>query len=97
MAGLLRISPTPVREALRRLEQDRLIERLGPRSVRIANYDDGEIADISAIENVLRALAARLAATRATDVQLAAMQAALDAADAERKRLPQIGAVRGRG
>ncbi len=39
LADMLNISPTPVREALRRLEQDRLIERVGPRSVRIAQFD----------------------------------------------------------
>jgi DNA-binding GntR family transcriptional regulator len=84
LAELLNISPTPVREAMRRLEQDRLVERRGPRSVRIAHVDDDEIADISTIETTLRALAARLAASRATESQLERMAAALDAADAVR-------------
>jgi DNA-binding GntR family transcriptional regulator len=83
LAELLNISPTPVREAMRRLEQDRLVERRGPRSVRIADFDDAEIADIATIETTLRALAARLAASRATEDQLRRMAAALDAADAE--------------
>jgi DNA-binding GntR family transcriptional regulator len=82
LAELLNISPTPVREAMRRLEQDRLVERHGPRSVRIAHFDDAEIADISTIESTLRALAARFAASRATESQLQRMSAALDAADA---------------
>jgi DNA-binding GntR family transcriptional regulator len=87
LAKLLNISATPVREAMRRLEQDRLVERHGPRSVRIADFDDAEIADIATIETTLRALAARLAASRATESQLRRMAAALDAADAERDLL----------
>src|SRR4030088_782626 len=62
LAEMLNISPTPVREAMRRLEQDRLIERQGPRSVTVAAFDDDEKADIATVESTLRALAARLAA-----------------------------------
>lgn len=87
LADLLNISPTPVREAMRRLEQDRLVERQGPRSVRIANFDDAEIADIATIETTLRGLATRMAATRATKDELDRMSAALDAADIERNAL----------
>jgi DNA-binding GntR family transcriptional regulator len=87
LAEMLNISPTPVREAMRRLEQDRLIERHGPRSVSIASFDDGEIADIATIETTLRALAARLAASRATETERQRMAAALEAADAERNAL----------
>jgi DNA-binding GntR family transcriptional regulator len=84
---MLNISPTPVREAVRRLEQDRLIERQGPRSVTIAAFDDAEIADIATIETTLRALAARLAAARATLAEQQRMAAALDGASAERAAL----------
>jgi DNA-binding GntR family transcriptional regulator len=81
LAESLNISPTPVREALRRLEQDRLVERLGPRSVRIAKLDDTELREITLIEDALRALSARLAAEKATQAQLDEMQALLDNAD----------------
>jgi DNA-binding GntR family transcriptional regulator len=87
LADMLNISPTPVREAMRRLEQDRLIERHGPRSVTVAAFDDDEKADIATIETTLRALAARLAATRATESELQQMSDALDAADEERDAL----------
>jgi DNA-binding GntR family transcriptional regulator len=93
LAELLNISPTPVREAMRRLEQDRLVERQGPRSVRIADFDDAEIADIATIEATLRALAARLAADRATETERRRMTEALDAADAERAAAPARGPV----
>ena len=58
LAEMLNISPTPVREAMRRLEQDRLIERQGPRTVTVAAFDDDEKADIATIETVCDALAA---------------------------------------
>ncbi|MGX6448072.1 GntR family transcriptional regulator [Patulibacter sp. S7RM1-6] len=83
LALRLQVSPTPVREALRRLEQDRLIERTGPRSVRVADFDDADLVEVSAVEDTLRGLAARMAATKATPEQLDAMRAALEAAEAE--------------
>ena len=82
LAEQLRVSPTPVREALRRLEQDRLIERTGPRSVRVATFGEADLAEVSVIEDTLRALAARLAAGQATTEQITRMRAELDAADA---------------
>lgn len=66
LAESLNISATPVREALRRLEQDRLVERTGPRSVRVAEFGEDELREFTMIEDVLRALAARLAAEKST-------------------------------
>ena len=71
-----------MREALRRLEQDHLIERLGPRSVQVTELDDGTAGEIRLVEGTLRALAARLAATNATDEQLARIGGLLDDGDA---------------
>lgn len=82
LADRLSISPTPVREALRRLEQDHLIERLGPRSVQVTELDDGTAGEIRLVEGTLRALAARLASTNATEDQLAHIEKLLDAGDA---------------
>lgn len=87
LADMLSVSATPVREALRRLEQDRLVTRTGPRSVHIADFDAASIVEVSLIESSLRALAARLAAQRATDMQLAEIGALLDRADEQRRRL----------
>ncbi|GGX03301.1 GntR family transcriptional regulator [Streptomyces lomondensis] len=81
LAESLDISPTPVREALRRLEQDRLVERVGPRSVRIAKFDESELREFTMIEDTLRALSARLAAQKSTAAQRTAMCALLDKAD----------------
>ncbi|NJA60895.1 GntR family transcriptional regulator, partial [Streptomyces sp. NEAU-H3] len=82
LAESLDISATPVREALRRLEQDRLVERTGPRSVRIAKFAAEELREFTLIGDSLRALAARLAAEKSTAAERRAMRAALDGADA---------------
>ena len=80
LAESLNISPTPVREALRRLEQDGLVERTGPRSVRVAEFGEDQLREITLIEDALRALAARLAAQKAGEGQVARMRQALDRA-----------------
>lgn len=87
LAARLSVSPTPVREALRRLEQDQLVQRTGPRSVQVAALDDDKAAEIRLIEGTLRATAARLAAANATEAQLAGMARLLDEGDAEQARL----------
>jgi DNA-binding GntR family transcriptional regulator len=81
MAERLAISPTPVREALRRLELDGLIERIGPRSVQVAAIRDAAIDDLAEVEVGLRGLVARFAARHATPAQLDALDAILDRAD----------------
>jgi len=81
MAERLAISPTPVREALRRLELDGLIERIGPRTVLVAAIRDGAIDDLAEVEVGLRGLVARFAARRATPAQLDELDAILDRAD----------------
>ena len=81
MAERLAISPTPVREALRRLELDGLIERIGPRTVLVAAIRDAAIDDLAEVEVGLRGLVARFAARHATGAQLDALDAILDRAD----------------
>ncbi|MFG1605146.1 GntR family transcriptional regulator [Actinoplanes sp. NPDC049265] len=81
MAERLRISPTPVREALRRLELDGLIERIGPRTVRVASIRSAAVDDLVEVEIGLRGLVARFAARHATTEQIDALDAILDRAD----------------
>ena len=81
MAERLEVSPTPVREALRRLELDGLIERIGPRTVLVATIRDAAIDDLAEVEVGLRGLVARFAARHATPEQLDALDAILDRAD----------------
>ncbi|MEU7650748.1 GntR family transcriptional regulator [Micromonospora taraxaci] len=81
MAERLAVSPTPVREALRRLELDGLIERIGPRTVLVADIRDAAIDDLAEVEVGLRGLVARFAARHATAEQLDTLDAILDRAD----------------
>jgi DNA-binding GntR family transcriptional regulator len=87
LAMRLAVSVTPIREALRRLEQDQLVERTGPRTVQVANFDDRAVREIRLAEGALRAVAARLAATNATEDQLAHLEQLLDRGDHEIARL----------
>jgi DNA-binding GntR family transcriptional regulator len=81
MAQRLSISPTPVREALRRLELDGLIERVGPRTVLVAAIREAAIDDLAEVEVGLRGLVARFAARHAGAAQLDTLDAILDRAD----------------
>ncbi len=81
LADELSVSPTPVREAIRRLEQDGLIERIGPRTVVVAEIHDRAIDDLAEVEVGLRGLVARFAARHASAEQLARLAEILDAAD----------------
>ena len=91
LAERLSVSPTPVREALRRLEQDRLVVRQGPRLVQVVDFNDEFAAEVRLAEGALRAVAARLAAENASPTQLAELEHLLDAGDAELARLAKIG------
>ncbi|MFI6484565.1 GntR family transcriptional regulator [Nonomuraea sp. NPDC050663] len=81
LAEQLEVSATPVREALRRLEQDGLIQRTGPRTVVVADIAERAIADLAEVEIGLRGLVARFAARHATADQLDTLDAILDATD----------------
>ncbi|GAA0901157.1 GntR family transcriptional regulator [Virgisporangium ochraceum] len=81
VAERLSISPTPVREALRRLELDGLIERIGPRTLKVAAFHESAVDELSEVEVGLRGLIARFAARHATPEQLDALDAILDDTD----------------
>ncbi|AQZ61983.1 Transcriptional regulator, GntR family [[Actinomadura] parvosata subsp. kistnae] len=81
LAERLSVSPTPVREAIRRLEQDGLLERTGPRTVQVATFGDVAVQDLAEVEVALRGMVARFAARRATPEQLDRLDAILDEAD----------------
>jgi DNA-binding GntR family transcriptional regulator len=82
LAEHLGVSPTPVREALQRLEHERLIERDAVRAIRVADPSVAKLRELSLIEVALQGVAARLAAERATAAEVAAIVAACDRAEA---------------
>ncbi len=82
LAEDLGVSPTPVREALQRLEHERLIERDAVRAIRVADPSVARLRELSLIEAALRGVAARLAAERATAAEVEAIVTACDRAEA---------------
>src|SRR3979409_1522941 len=70
LAERLEISPTPIREALQRLEQEWLIERRGPKTVVVAGANTRRLREMRVLEAALRGVAARLAVENATDKEL---------------------------
>jgi len=78
----LSIGRTPVREALRRLAQERLVEVYPRRGMFVTGVDARELARISEVRAALEPEAARLAAERATEPEreeLAVLLAELEA------------------
>jgi DNA-binding GntR family transcriptional regulator len=78
----LAIGRTPVREALRRLAHERLVEVYPRRGMFVSGVDVRELARLSEVREVLEPEAARLAAERATDVDREELGALLEELDA---------------
>jgi DNA-binding GntR family transcriptional regulator len=82
----LEIGRTPVREALRRLAHERLVEVYPRRGMFVTGVDVRELARLSEVRELLEPEAARLAAERATDAdreQLGLLLTELDAGGSE--------------
>jgi DNA-binding GntR family transcriptional regulator len=79
LAARFDVSPMPVRDALRQLVAERaLVVVNANRSVAIPLLDKARLSDIGAVRLNLEGMAASLAAQRATDEQLAAIDRALE-------------------
>ena len=73
----LEIGRTPVREALRRLSHEGLVEVYPRRGMFVTGVDVRELARLSEVREVLEPEAARLAAERATDADREELRALL--------------------
>jgi DNA-binding GntR family transcriptional regulator len=78
LARTIGISTTPLREALRRLKQEGLVELDAHRDARVRSLDAAEARDLLEMRRTLDPLAASLAAERRTEADLADLRAALD-------------------
>ena len=67
LARLNGVSTIPVREAMRRLEAERLVESVANKGVRVARLSSTDLADAYQLRTILEAEAVRLAAGRLTD------------------------------
>lgn len=67
----------PLREALRRLESKRLVERTPHVGVRVASLDHAALLEIYYLREALEGMAARLAAEHMSDAEIAGLHALL--------------------
>jgi|LNFM01.1.fsa_nt_gb DNA-binding GntR family transcriptional regulator len=73
LAARLGVSRGPLREALRRLEGRSLVERTAHAGARVVNLSEAAQMELYEVRSALEGLAARLAAERASDAELAAI------------------------
>src|SRR5277367_1337775 len=82
LAMLLGVSPTPVREALRRLAQEGLVERPTPRTLAVVEHSAEGLLELQYAEIMLRATLARIAAAKATQADVARLARILEELEA---------------
>ena len=83
VAALLDMGRTPVREALKRIQDEGLLRHEPGRGMVVATMDQQEVGELYAMREVLESAAAAMAAQHATDAEIANMQAILDEGDAD--------------
>jgi DNA-binding GntR family transcriptional regulator len=87
LAVRLGVSATPIREALRRLQQERLVQRVAPGQLRIAAHSEQALRELMYTAAVVRAAAARIATPKIGDDTLDAMAQLVE----ELEREPETG------
>lgn len=77
LCEILGVSRTPIREALRRLEQDHLIKETG-KGVCVLGITEEDLKDIFIIRENLEGICAKLAAKKCSEKQLKDLEAVLE-------------------
>lgn len=77
LATQLEVSRGPIREALQQLASEGLVELRPKRGAYVRTFDRDQLVNLYAVRIVLEMLAARLAAARRTDTQLAALRSSI--------------------
>jgi DNA-binding GntR family transcriptional regulator len=83
------VSRTPIREALRMLEQDGVLERVN-RGMRVRETSAEEVLEIYGVRATLEAAAARDAASRRTDLDLAVLEGFMNEMVDARNSTPEV-------
>lgn len=83
LAETYKVSATPIREALRLLQSDGLIEHVPHRGVRVVEFPEETVAEVYRLRAVLEPLAVELATARATREQVQEMRRRHEALVAE--------------
>ncbi|OFX27841.1 MAG: hypothetical protein A2Z07_01740 [Armatimonadetes bacterium RBG_16_67_12] len=91
LAAALGVSRSPVRDALKRLAYKGLVQSRGRRGFSVATFSRDQIADFFSIREALEGLAARLAAERIRDDELAGLRRHLDHAEREQASKRDLG------
>jgi DNA-binding GntR family transcriptional regulator len=84
LAGRLGVSRTPIREALVRLRDERLVEIVPQLGTFVARISDRQLADAQFVREALECAAIRLAATRARPADVLGLEAILARQEAAR-------------
>ncbi|MFT5659019.1 MAG: DNA-binding GntR family transcriptional regulator [Gammaproteobacteria bacterium] len=74
LGELLGVSRTPIREAISRLEQEGLVQNIARRGTFVVRKTKEEIMDMIDVWAALESMAARLAASRASDEEIALLR-----------------------
>ena len=77
MAAAFDIRRTPVREAIRRLESDRLIENVPGRGLAIASLNASRVRGLYQFRTALEGASAEMAALQASEMDIAALRETL--------------------
>lgn len=81
LAARLGVSPTPVREALRQLVHEKVVERVGSRALRVSDHSPAALSEIAEAEVRLSGLMAGLAARKAPGRLVGELREILDRTD----------------